>query len=43
LQQGINSTFAKIDLTGFSKRIYFAEVQTAQGEVFMRKVLKVER
>ncbi|MFZ4612372.1 MAG: T9SS type A sorting domain-containing protein [Bacteroidia bacterium] len=42
MQHNTNSNFAKIDLSNFSKGIYFVEVQTEVGETIRRKVLKAE-
>jgi hypothetical protein len=42
LQENTKSNFAKIDLSNFSKGIYFVEVQTEVGETIRRKVVKVE-
>jgi len=41
LQQNCNSTFFKIDLTGFSQGVYFVEVQT-EKETLQRKIVKIE-
>jgi hypothetical protein len=42
LQDNLNSTFSRIDLTDFSSGIYFVEVQTEKGEMIRRKLVKVE-